>query len=165
MVAAAHRRTGQLIRPRLKESGFTRPGKLHRRTRQKRPNQSSKPFIRKSLKLGSAGVCLTAALPANGAKAQTYFGEAGEIDFADSSGVAWTGHLNLEDWTGLGGSNGGTQLDFGGYSGGLTPAQLADIKFDGNAGTLGEAGLDSNAMSFWCPNLRRPPSACWADSS
>jgi hypothetical protein len=76
---------------------------------------------------------------------------AGEMDFADSSTVAWSGHLNLADWTGIGGSFGGTQLDFGGYSGGLTSAQLANIEFDGNAGTLGDAAIDSNGFVYMVP--------------
>jgi hypothetical protein len=75
----------------------------------------------------------------------------GNMSFADSHALAWTGVLNLGDWVGTGSVYGGTQFEVGTSSAGLTAAQLADIEFDGNAGTLGEAGIDANGFVYMIP--------------
>lgn len=64
---------------------------------------------------------------------------ASEIDFANSSAVAWTSGdiLNLANWT-----PGTDALRFGTSSSGLTSAQLAEIEFNGSG--LGTAQLDAN---------------------
>jgi autotransporter-associated beta strand protein len=60
-----------------------------------------------------------------------------ELDFANSSGLSWTGStLNLLNW-----DFGADKLRFGLDNSGLTSAQLAKIEFNG-AG-LGTAQLDS----------------------
>jgi fibronectin-binding autotransporter adhesin len=64
---------------------------------------------------------------------------AAEIDFANSSALAWTGTLNLANFT-----PGVDFLRFDSGPSGLTSTQLADIEYDGNAATLGTAVLDSN---------------------
>jgi hypothetical protein len=63
---------------------------------------------------------------------------AAELDFANSSGVAWTSGqvLNLIDWT-----TGVDELRFGTDATGLTLAQLNEIEFDGVSGL---ARLDVN---------------------
>jgi len=64
---------------------------------------------------------------------------ASELDFANSSGLSWTGKLNLANWD--------PSLDrvrFGTDSTGLTSAQLADIEFNG--GGFGTASLDPNGF-------------------
>jgi len=63
-----------------------------------------------------------------------------EIDFAKSSAASWTGTLNLANWDAIGGT---TLLRFGTDATGLTSAQLADIEFDSNPSTLGEAQITS----------------------
>lgn len=61
-----------------------------------------------------------------------------ELDFANSSGLTWaTSTLNLLNW-----DPAVDKLRFGTDSTGLTPAQLADIKFNG--GGQGTAMLDAN---------------------
>jgi autotransporter-associated beta strand protein len=62
---------------------------------------------------------------------------ASEVDFANSSSLAWIGTLNLLNW-----DPSIDKLRFGTDSTGLTSAQLADIEFNG--GGLGTATLDSN---------------------
>jgi hypothetical protein len=68
-----------------------------------------------------------------------YLAGPAEIDFANSSAVAWAagGILNLANW-----NPGTTFLRFGTDATGLTPTQLAEIEFSG-AG-LGTAQLNSN---------------------
>lgn len=78
-----------------------------------------------------------------------FSGSANSISFANSSGLSWSGILNLADWSGNGYT--GTQLRFDSSSGGLTAAQLAEIEFDGNAATLGEAGIDANGFITEAP--------------
>ena len=78
-----------------------------------------------------------------------YFGAGSgtALTFANSAALSWSGVLNLADWAGNRSADGGTSTDtlqIGVDATGLTSAQLADIEFDGNAGTLGEAELDSN---------------------
>jgi hypothetical protein len=70
-----------------------------------------------------------------------YEAGAAEIDFANSSAVAWASGttLNLANW-----NPGSTSLRFGTDSTGLTPAQLAEIEFNGSG--LGTAQLDSNGF-------------------
>jgi hypothetical protein len=63
-----------------------------------------------------------------------------EIDFANSSAKLWTGTLDLANWDP---TNATTFLRFGTDATGLTPAQLADIEFDNNPATLGEAQITS----------------------
>jgi hypothetical protein len=65
----------------------------------------------------------------------------GEIDFANSAAVAWASPavLNLANW-----SPATTFLRFGTDPTGLTPAQLAEIEFNGSG--LGTAQLDSNGF-------------------
>jgi hypothetical protein len=63
-----------------------------------------------------------------------------EIDFAKSSAATWTGTLDLANWDP---TNATTFLRFGTDATGLTPAQLADIEFDNNPATLGEAQITS----------------------
>ncbi len=65
----------------------------------------------------------------------------GEIDFANSSAVAWASGtvLNLANW-----NPSATRLRFGTDSTGLTPAQLAEIEFNGSG--LGTAQLDNNGF-------------------
>jgi autotransporter-associated beta strand protein len=60
-----------------------------------------------------------------------------EIDFANSSAVAWTGVLNLVNWDFI-----TTKLRFGTDATGLTAAQLAEIRFNGSAlaATIDENG-------------------------
>ena len=64
-----------------------------------------------------------------------------EIDFANSSGVAWAAgtDLNLANW-----NPGTTELRFGTDATGLTPSQLAEVEFNGSG--LGTAQLDSNGF-------------------
>jgi autotransporter-associated beta strand protein len=59
------------------------------------------------------------------------------LAFADSSAATWTGTtLNVYNYTGTADTGGGTdRLYFGASAAGLTPAQLADIKFFSDAGT------------------------------
>ena len=59
------------------------------------------------------------------------------LAFADSSAATWTGTaLNVYNYTGNPDTGGGTdRLYFGSSAAGLTPAQLADIKFFSDAGT------------------------------
>lgn len=61
---------------------------------------------------------------------------AGELDFADSSSLAWNGILNLTNW-----NSALDDLRFGTTAAGLTSTQLADIEFDGTG--LGTAQIDS----------------------
>ncbi|HEY1375161.1 MAG TPA: PEP-CTERM sorting domain-containing protein [Gemmataceae bacterium] len=65
----------------------------------------------------------------------------GEIDFANSSAVAWTSGaiVNLANW-----DPATTFLRFGTDATGLTAAQLGEIEFNG--GGLGTAQLDSNGF-------------------
>ena len=88
-------------------------------------------------------------LQVTGNSSINFSGSANSISFANSSSLSWSGVLNLADWTGNGYT--GTQLQFGNSSGGLTSAQLADIEFDGNAATLGEAGIDANGFITEAP--------------
>ena len=94
--------------------------------------------------MGSTTLGLTAASSIN------FSGSANVISFANSSGLNWGGNiLDLVDWTGNGYT--GTELRFDSSSGGLNAAQLADIEFDGNASTLGEAGIDANGFITEAP--------------
>ena len=87
----------------------------------------------------------------------------GIFKFANSSGAAWTGTLNVYDWAGnfptslgtrngngtyTGGTGGGglDELFFGSDSTGLTAVQLGDIQFFSGQGTgaLGPAAILSN---------------------
>jgi hypothetical protein len=67
-----------------------------------------------------------------------YEAAAAEIDFANSSAVAWAAGttLNLANWV-----PGSTKLRFGTDATGLTAAQLGEIEFNGSG--LGTAHLDS----------------------
>ena len=63
---------------------------------------------------------------------------ASEVDFANSSGLTWTGNLlNLLNWNPT-----IDKLRFGTDPTGLTSAQLAKIEFNGSG--LGTAQLDAN---------------------
>ena len=68
---------------------------------------------------------------------------ASEIDFANSSAVAWTAGdvLDLLNWT-----PGVDALRFGTDNTGLTAAQLAMIEINGDSSTLGMATLDGNGF-------------------
>lgn len=63
------------------------------------------------------------------------------ITFGNSSGATWTSGdpLDLANWNATLDS-----IQFGTDDTGLTAAQLAEIEFNGNAGTLGEAQLNSD---------------------
>jgi len=76
-----------------------------------------------------------------------------EMDFANSSAVAWTAGkiLNLANWSGVGGSGGPDVLEFGTDATGLTSTQLAQIEFNGDPATLGIAGLDANGYLIQTP--------------
>jgi hypothetical protein len=53
------------------------------------------------------------------------------LRFANSSGQAWGGGiLHIRNWSGSLSGGGGNQVIFGNSSGGLTPAQVAQIRFD-----------------------------------
>ncbi len=94
--------------------------------------------------MGSTTLGLTSSSSIN------FSGSANSISFANSSSLNWGTHvLNLADWSGDGYT--GTQLRFDSSSGGLNAAQLADIEFDGNASTLGEAGIDANGFITEAP--------------
>ena len=71
----------------------------------------------------------------------------GEIDFANSSAVAWASGttLNLANW-----NPGSTLLRFGTDATGLLASQLAEIEFNGSG--LGSAQLDSQRLRL----LHRP---------
>ncbi len=77
------------------------------------------------------------------ASSSLYFG-GGNMSFANSSALTWVNVLDLADWTGTGNGDDGSQLRIGTDATGLTSAQLADIEFDNNASTLGDATIDSN---------------------
>jgi hypothetical protein len=65
------------------------------------------------------------------------------LALANSSASTWTGSSNLDiyDWSGTPGTGAGTdQLYFGIDATGLTPTQLADIRFFSDAGTTQYAG-------------------------
>jgi hypothetical protein len=53
------------------------------------------------------------------------------IRFADSSALNWDAksRLTIQGWAGSYSGNGATQVFFGNSSGGLTPAQLAQVRF------------------------------------
>jgi autotransporter-associated beta strand protein len=75
----------------------------------------------------------------------------GNMSFADSHSLAWTGTLNLADWTQTGSGDFGSQLQVGTSASGLTSGQLGEIEFDGNAGTLGDAAIDANGFVYMVP--------------
>ncbi len=77
-----------------------------------------------------------------------YFG-GGNMSFADSSALPWTGVLNLADWVGAGSTYGGTQFRIGTSAAGLTAAQLADIEFTNSPLTLGDAAIDPNGYIYF----------------
>ncbi len=58
------------------------------------------------------------------------------LRFADSSALNWDSRalLTIEGWTGSYSGNGSTQVYFGNTSGGLTPSQLAQVRFQDPAG-------------------------------
>ena len=60
------------------------------------------------------------------------------MSFANTASTAWTGTLNLAAWTPA--MNGNT-LQFGVDPTGLTSTQLAEIEFDGDPTTLGDAAI------------------------
>jgi len=68
-----------------------------------------------------------------------YAAGASEVDFANSSALAWTGTLNLANW-----DPSVDKLRFDSSPSGLTSDQLANIEFNG-AG-LGTASLDANGF-------------------
>jgi fibronectin-binding autotransporter adhesin len=71
---------------------------------------------------------------------------ASTVSFADSHAIAWTGVLNLANWSGGGGETGPDELQFGTSASGLTSAQLAEIEIDGNPASLGMGTLDPNGF-------------------
>jgi fibronectin-binding autotransporter adhesin len=80
-----------------------------------------------------------------GPSAIDYGAGASEVDFANSSGVTWTGTvLNLLNW-----NPAVDKLRFGTDPTGLTAAQLATIEFNGSG--LGTAGLDANGFVVVVP--------------
>jgi fibronectin-binding autotransporter adhesin len=68
---------------------------------------------------------------------------ASEMDFANSSALAWTGTLNLANW-----DFSLDKLRFDAGPTGLTSTQLGKIEFNGSAATLGTAQLDANGFVF-----------------
>jgi hypothetical protein len=83
------------------------------------------------------------------ASSSLLFGATGTtaLSFANSTGLTWSGTLDLADWQGNAVADGGSStdtLEVGLNQFGLTPAQLADIEFDNNPATKGSAGLDPN---------------------
>lgn len=86
-------------------------------------------------------------LTSTGASTIDYVSGASEVDFANSSGLSWSGSvLNLANWNAA-----SDALRVGTDSTGLTAAQLAKIEFNGAAGTLGTAGLDANGFVVQTP--------------
>src|SRR5205085_9398558 len=84
-------------------------------------------------------------LTSTGASTIDYIVGGSEVDFANSSGVTWTGSiLNLANW-----NSSIDKLRFGTDSTGLTSAQLAKIEFNGSG--LGSAALDSNGYVIAVP--------------
>jgi autotransporter-associated beta strand protein len=68
------------------------------------------------------------------------------VAFAKSSGQTWNGVLDLLNWNSV-----MDQLRIGTDASGLTSTQLDDIEFNGNAATLGTAGLDPNGYIVAVP--------------
>ena len=97
---------------------------------------------------GSNQIMSTTTLALNtstGPSVIDYGAGASEVDFANSSGVTWTGTiLNLLNW-----NPAVDKLRFGTDPTGLTAAQLATIEFNGSG--LGTAGLDANGFVVVVP--------------
>ena len=76
-----------------------------------------------------------------GASTIDYVAGSSEVDFANSSAVAWTASkvLNLANW-----NPSIDKLRFGTDATGLTSTQLAEIEANGSASSLGTAFLDAN---------------------
>jgi hypothetical protein len=77
-----------------------------------------------------------------------YTSGAAEMDYANSSSVAWTAAqtLNLKSTTGGNWNLSGDELEVGTDATGLTAPQLAEIEFNGT--DLGDAGIDPNGFVY-----------------